>query len=483
MASMRMCLACDRPNGPHFSRCMTCGAWIGVAGPAQGGPTNPADAADRALRLLEGLTPERRGLLPAEFLRSLQKQARGLGDSAGESGAHRALEIPKTNPEFDARDSLEDLLDMPIDLGDEGMRTERHTEPPLSDFDSEEPIVVEGAEPAPVADEWTVDGLQVELPPVGDAAGDGLGPLWEDPRSMRELAAVAADDADGESSEHMISVLDDFPDLLDDAQWGGSLTGGARESDEPIRSHDPLVVALTEGRGPFGDRTARFRLFLLPSLAYKAQDANLRLVLAEILQIDLYSAGLMLKKPVPTLLEAGEEPRSLNRRARDLRLAGLEVLLIEREYWLDGILPLNVRSVAGRAPGPVTFLLEQGGAETISRERLGYCVFGALQDASNRSIYLLDLYLADAPVCLRIRSDRFDFTVLGAAAEGPPAKLIHRLVHWFAVTPEFPLPLDEAFRLVPSNTRSTSTASPQIEPGVADFTEYSLLCDQGRRVD
>ncbi len=199
--------------------------------------------------------------------------------------------------------------------------------------------------------------------------------------------------------------------------------------------------------------------------------------------LDLYSAGLLLKKPVPSVLASGSAPRDLNNQARDLRLAGLEVMLIERGYWLDGILPRTIHGAAGRGPGPVTLLLEDGRVETLHRDRIAYGVMGTVDVAGGRTLWILDLFLADAPVCVRIRSDRFDFSALGALADGPPARVMHRMVHWLSVDPGFPLPLDEAFRHVGPASRSTKSAHPDIDPGVAEFTEYSLICDQGRRVD
>ncbi|MCO4772505.1 MAG: hypothetical protein KDA24_20905 [Deltaproteobacteria bacterium] len=565
MASMRICVACNRPNGPNFSRCMSCGSWIGYAAPTVGGPVDSDDGARRAVRLLESMTPERRALLPAEFLRSLQKQARGQNDAAGESGAyeavpafsgshppisvsgpadeslevstetqrsvpstvpaarrpepvrvqrvvppspgrqrlnetvsgtqrsamttsgihqspwttagpprpvmgdtgrHRALAIPEAEVEVETS-SLEVSLDLPLDLGVEDDAPV--VSAPGLGFEGDPDQL--GLEPGP---------LEVELGAVGDAAReDDLDPLWEDSASVRAIAVVGAD---GDHAQ-MISVLDDFPDLLDDAQWGGSLTASEdAPSVEPDWSNDPMVLSLSAGRGPFGDRDARFRLLLLPNAAYAPNEQKLKLALHQVMGIDLYSARLTLKKPIPVPLASGDDPREINNQARDLRLAGLDVLMVERGFWLDGILPLPVRSMAGRAPGPVTFKIAGGGTETTPRERFGYCVLGALDTPGGRTLWVLDLFLADAPICLRIRSDQFDFSLLGVLAKGPPARRMQLLVQWLSMDPHVPLPVDEAFRHVPATFRSVSSASPDIASGVADFTEYSLLCDQGRRV-
>ena len=86
MATMRMCASCNRPNGPHFTRCISCGHWLGRASPEEGGPADATEATRRANRLLEGMTPARRELLPLDFLRSVQLQSQGLDDAEGTPG-------------------------------------------------------------------------------------------------------------------------------------------------------------------------------------------------------------------------------------------------------------------------------------------------------------------------------------------------------------------------------------------------------------
>ena len=569
MASTRMCLACNRPNGLHFSRCISCGGWVGAASSDEGGPVDTADASFRAVRLLEGLTPERRKLLPEEFLRSLQKQARGVEDVRGESGAHRARSIPQSaprpRPDGLMDPSLDGSLETPIPLSGEAPRASEEIALPPVGHASDDGLVAIGEEPyiapailpaapedlptedmfsipddcrdllddvewgegfhssphgedssvdpsqdvsvetplapsdqmtedqeAPPAFPWTAEAEaeaeaenssyphpseEAESPPAHHGLGDGPGPLWENPYSRPTISAVAPEDL---PAEEVFPVLDDRQEVLGDTEWVEE--GSDSSSHEEVEGQQSaLMQSLVSGRGPFGDRDERFRLFLLPDLAYAATEQSLRIALAEIMDVNLYTAGLWLKKSTPTLIAAGEDPRELDKRVLALRVSGLEVLLVERGYWLDGILPISVRSIGGATPGPVTFLLERGEVESVPRERFGYCVLGDVDLPGGRNVFILDLYLADAPVCLRVRSDRFDFSVLGPLAEGPTAGLMHRLVHWLSLNPAVPLPLDEAFQLVPGTSRSMKSSGTAIEPAVVDFSEYSLLCDQGRR--
>ena len=201
MASTRMCLACNRPNGPHFSRCISCGGWVGAASSDEGGPVDAADASYRAVRLLEGLTPERRTLLPEEFLRSLQKQARGVEDVQGESGSHRARSIPESAP----RPRPDELMD------------------PSLDVSLETPLPLSGQ--APRASE------EIALPPVGHASDDGLGAIGEVPHSAPAIFAAAPEDL---PTEDMFSIPDDCRDLLDDVEWGEG-------SDSSPHGEDPSV--------------------------------------------------------------------------------------------------------------------------------------------------------------------------------------------------------------------------------------------------
>ena len=546
MTSMRICQACSRPNGPHFARCMSCGGWIGEASATEGGPIDEADASLRAVRLLEGLTPERRALLPEEFLRSLQKQARGEHDLQGESGTHRALSIPEPPPVLGPEELVEPSPDVLFEtLLEPPKPTQEPTSPP--------PSIPQASKDEPGASiEAAAAGHEdIELPPVGHAAFDVPPQLRPPPEMFRSSPAPAPEDLPTESALPMVaeefahpwsesfpseredpngpamgesnlpvmgesnrplmgesrtptmgesraptmggsraptmggsvgSVMEDIGDSLDDMQWSedGSDAGpmGERKWEE-----GPLMQALVSGRGPFGNREDRFRLLLLPDISYEDDPDTLRKELSEIMKVDLYTAGLWLKRPVPTMMASGSDSRQLETQVIEMRLAGFEVLLIERGYWLDGILPLDIRSMGGVTPGPVTFFLQDGGVETVGRERFGYCVLGDLNVPGGYRGFILDLYLADMPVCFRIRSDRFDFSVLGGQAQGPVALLMHRLIRWLSLEPTLPLPLDEAFRLVQGSALSKKSASPEFKPVVVDFSEYSLLCDQGRRTD
>ena len=70
MAVVRLCSVCERHNGPSFTHCMNCGARL-----EQEPSDSPADGADKARRLLDSLSEERRALLPEPFLSALNRQA------------------------------------------------------------------------------------------------------------------------------------------------------------------------------------------------------------------------------------------------------------------------------------------------------------------------------------------------------------------------------------------------------------------------
>ncbi len=574
MASMRVCASCNRPNGPHFTRCISCGHWLGQAPPEDGGPADRTDAIRRATRLLEGMTPARRRLLPRGFLHAVQMQSRGMAAAQDSSGDHQAPaeddedkittgDHPRVRPPSTLGPSLRKGRPKPVAVTRDGRRivppstgrmravstkelrtaldppsspaleasmppseaksrviqtgvrlpsmrvvsrpsmtaTRRHRALSIPEagpldtnnslrrsldlpMDIDPPTVGAPTFANPEADDRPDDAfsLDVALPAAGEFESDRPGPLWEVSTSMRAVVAFAGE-VDENAPTQPISVLDDFPDLLNDDLWGGAFVGSDVQPGELVQwSSDPMMMSLSSGRGPFGNRDAQFRLFLLPSSVYAPRGNTLHVALQESIGMDLYTARRMLKTPLPMLLTSGDDPRKMNDQARDLRLAGAEVIMVERGYWLEGILPLRVRSLAGHAPGPVTFLMEDGTRETAPRERFGYCTIGAIDNRQGRTTWVLDLYLADAPVCLRVRSDRLDFSILGPGAPTPMKDRMIRLVEWLSPDPTTPIGLDDGFKHVSPASRTVNTASPNIEPGLVDFTEYSLLCDQGRRI-
>lgn len=181
MAAMRICPGCRRPNGPHFVRCMGCGTWLGRAPADEGGPTSPRDAASRALRLLDGLTPQRRALLPAEFLRSVQRQSRAMPDGPTADQTADALPAaPRWEPTTSMRRSGPSSFPEPDDTVTAGYNVEDlFPEDDLSWGDHGRGGVSGVWVPAGSGED-TVDGPLEDEPakdPLADALTRGRGPF------------------------------------------------------------------------------------------------------------------------------------------------------------------------------------------------------------------------------------------------------------------------------------------------------------------
>ncbi len=448
MATMRMCTGCGRPNGPHFPRCMNCGEWLGALSAAEGGPRSTEDGAQRARRLLEGLTPDRRALLPPEFLQSVQILATGRNEEPSVDAI--------TQPEL-----------APVAVPDEVDEDPRDHASLLTEPD----------------DEWfTVAG---EDEPDDEPTG---GPGWSHvrPRGPRQPAPPdpaamhrGHDGVDHPSEEEQFDDRTSAPGIAAlDLHTGPdmfSLPEGAA----------PLADMLSQGRGPFGPRDASMRLLLMPDPSYKARSAHLKHRLKSVLDIDLYTGVLFLHRRIPTHLAASSDVAGLERAAAELRRGGLRVLLVDRGRWLDGALPRRLVAVRGPRPGPVTAWAMDGEEITLARDRIEAAVFGdvpADDDTGFAGFWVLDLLIADDFAPLRLRSDDIDLGFLGDAAYAAPKKIARSLVTWFSQDLERPVPMDDNFRHVPASARSIHSTNRDVHPIEVDFTEYVLLHDLGRRL-
>ena len=458
MASMRMCTGCDRPNGPHFPRCMTCGEWLGVLSPEDGGPRSAQDGAMRARRLLEGLTPPRRTLLPAEFLKSVQIQASGRMEEPFEDAV--------TEPKMAA-----------VALDDVAVVSAPEWIPGEISLDLESAFFNEDArdllEPD---DEWDsvdrLDGLVFD--PASEArdlpAWGGVSSYRQQPPEGAPDEGPAEDYVDDRTSAPGLAALD--------------LHTGPEMSALPPGSL-PLVEVLSRGRGPFGPRDASMRLLLLPDPSYKDRSGQLKHRLKAILDIDLYTGVLFLHRRIPTHLAAGADVPQLRDSANQLRQAGLRVLLVDRDRWLDGCLPRRVVAISGRRPGPIVVTTAAGLHYTVERNTVQGAVFGDVpsdEETGAAGFWMLDLLIWREHAPLRIRGDEVDLDFLGDGNFAAPRTIARNLVRWLSEDAERPAPIDENFRHVPASARSVRSPHPEVHPIEGDFTEYVLLYHRARRV-
>jgi len=456
---MRMCNGCGRPNGPNFARCMNCGEWLGVLSAAEGGPRSIEDAAQRARRLLDGLTAARAALLPAQFIQSVQIQATGRVEEPLVDAITQPDLAPVAVPDVEVGFPDDELPSAPewmpgeigIDLDDSALRA---GDPSLTEPDSE----------------WSQVEPAVSMGPL-DAPG------WAPVVSTPDRQAPPLDSQDTPEDEHFddrtsapgIAALDlhTGPDMF-------ALPPGAA----------PLVEVLSRGRGPFGPRDEAMRLLLLPDPDYKSRSAQLKHRLKAVLDIDLYTGVLFLHRRIPTHLAASSDVAGLRQSATELKRAGLRVLLVDRDRWLDGALPRRIVALRGERPGPVHGRSLDGQELILERSELVAAVYGEIpadEDTGFPGFWILDLLLANDFAPLRLRSDDLDLSFLGDDAYAAPRVIARNLVAWLSEDPNRPAPMDENFRHVPASACSVRSPSPEVHPIEGDFTEYVLLHDLGRR--
>lgn len=429
----------------------------------------------RARRLLEGLTPARRALLPPDFLQSIQIQASGrIEEPVEDAVTEPKLAAINLEDSFEARPSAPEWIpgEISIDLDDSLIRD---GEPSLLEPDPEWDTVddvhgtaslsidsydeVDAFEEGPTFDEPTsFDGptnapAHRQAPPPGES---------DDP--------IADGSIDDRTSAPGLAALD----LHTGPDWGSPPPNGAAGMGD----------VLSRGRGPFGPRDAALRLLLLPDPEYKQRSAQLKHRLKAILDIDLYTGVLFLHRRIPTHLAAGGELDALRGKASDLREAGLRVLLVDADTWLEDALPQPLESIEGARPDPIQARTEAGFALTIDRTGLEAAVFGEVpadEDTGRGGFWMLDLLIWRERAPLRIRSDRVNLDFLGDENFAAPRTVARNLVRWLSADPRHPVPLDENFRHVPASARSVRSPTVDVHPIEGDFTEYVLLYDLGRR--
>ncbi len=454
MATVRNCPKCSRPNGPKFISCMYCGTALPALSSgtmkAVDAPVDPVAEGRKARDLLNGLSETARALMPAEVIQDLERKA-----AAGEAAAARAPVTPASTPSLPA-----------IDVRDEPTEPSMRKPSMESAFDVPEPSP-EGDPSIPNLDTSKVETLNFTT--VGDEELESVrtAPL---PSIEEAIAAAAEGDAD-----------QDFEAALD--------------------------IALKRGGSPFGKHESAARLILLPNPEYRGQAHWLRHRVAAATGMDLYTATQSLQRDVPTCLLAADSFEEAEAAAEHLREAGLAVLTIDREQWLQDALPEPVLS-AQIDEDRVVFFRPDGSTLTVERGDLRGGFIGEIEpdtakvpmvperdkrwgvavnpearalDVGTGPFIVLDLLRASTRRVIRIRSDEFDFRCLGedrGLAAGLNLRTLVRLVSPNAAEP---LPLNDRFKRV-SHVAGTpseggdSRGRPLTRREV-EFTEYVLLAD------
>jgi hypothetical protein len=329
-------------------------------------------------------------------------------------------------------------------------------------------------------------GLQPPPPPAPD-------------RPSRSLSPVRA------GGEHAVAgFVDPLPAAAKTAPAAAAPVGASPPGDPSA----PLGAALLRGRGPFGPRHPAFRMFLLPDSGYRGNAPWLKHRLASTLGIDLYTATQQLQRDTPTFLAAGDERAPLDSRAAHLRAGGLRCILLPWHELVAAARPQAIERLDLPPPAPIR-LAVLGEVDPDPRPEPGEPArnrWGLAERPAEREIdpragpyLLLDLFMDSTPAPLRIRSDSFDFSVLGSGRGLSALLNLRRLLQRLAPPDEAPIPVDERFRRVPRllvHARGgdstdddgapaapfpTLQPPPQVPEREVEFTEYSLILDAGRR--
>ena len=318
------------------------------------------------------------------------------------------------------------------------------------------------------------------------------------------LAAAQTDQSSGAEALGSAEPLAEEPEVL-----GQELQPSVR-SDVDLRRAD-LLSALSRSRGPFGPRSAAYRLILIPAPANREGAHWLMHRLAAQVGIDLYTARSHLNRQVPSFLAESEHRGHLEEMAAPLREAGLLVTIISRTSWLDDALPVPV--VAASCDGAdtdCTFVVADGGKLLVNRASLLWAALARIEprrplsvsDAQedgvvssspsplsrdSGSYQLLDILLSDRQYALRLRADRFDFSCLGEARSISAEVNLRALLSWLSHDPQQMIPVDELFRRVPavaldkSRDRVDGSSASGLSAREIEFTEYVLILHQFNR--
>ena len=268
----------------------------------------------------------------------------------------------------------------------------------------------------------------------------------------------------------------------------------------------PLVLeGLRRGGGPFGPRGIPVRLILLPDPRYARRSAELRDLLHQELGLDLYTSNQVLQKPIPSYLGPATNRTQGELRIAPLKEAGLRIVVLERDKWLEGAEPDYVVGARAETEGFVTFDRADGSTLEMRRGSVRWAALAPIRpgaagpgtlpsplseddvpglDQHQGSYLLLDLLRKGVRRPIRMRSDQFDFTCLGPDRQLSANLNFRRMLSWLTPQPDNPeqvIPLDEAFRRVP-HLPGAPIQGPGPKPAIVDrreveFTEYVLMLD------
>ena len=442
LSDTRPCPQCGRPCPRAARRCLYCGREITpLAGAVEesSGPDSPPPSPkeqvtaevrrERARSLLDGLGPEARALMPADVLAKLEREAQDPAVTVQTSAAPELSE-PSGRPE----------------------RPQRPQRPELRPLTSEHI--------APLEPGGALSGLEPAKPSVAGPASQG--------------AAVLGASVPG-------------VDL-------GS--GGVDEA---------LAYGLSRGGGPFGPRDAPVRLILLPDSRYHSRLADLRDGIHQALGIDKYTVVQALQKEIPSYLASTDDRDTAEALVGPLRRLGARVLLLERQRWLEDARPERVARLTTDDPHHILFERLDGTSFEVTRGAIRWAAVGDIHPDGHRpsvqkrgrserterrlgktegGYQLLDLMRRGTRRPIRIRSDQFDFSFLGAERELSANLNLRSMLRHLTRDPsneDLVIPLEESFRRVPHLPGGPIGApgglSTPINRRELEFTEYVLLLD------
>ncbi len=445
MATVRNCSKCGRPSGPKFTQCMYCGTQLPALATATGSevPAVQVDVmaeGEKARRLLEGLSPQARSMMPQEVIAKLEAQVA----AAQETARTERMET------ITASISLPDLTTPPA------------PEPPKAESAFDVP------EPSPEGDP--------SIPDIGSLDIEAF-----------DVASISHVDLEPYVSQRVPAM----PGLAPPPR---------------VDSADALIDGLTRGGGPFGRREAAARMILLPDPSYKGQAHWLRHRLAQTMETDLYTAGQALQRDVPACIGVADSFEEAEAKVDHLRSAGLKVLTIERDGWLEDALPEAVREVALDGAEAVFARLD-GTTFRVPRADFTWAALGDIQhdtakvpmvpernrwgtaqqpegrslDLGGGAFLVLDLLRRSSRRPIRVRSDEFDFSCLGEQRGLAAGLNLRTLLKWLSPSPDQAIELNDRFKRVshvpgvpPSQDKDTGRLLSRRE---LEFTEFVLLTD------
>jgi len=292
------------------------------------------------------------------------------------------------------------------------------------------------------------------------------------------------------------------------------IVGGVRtvSSGDLERGRVKLRDDLGRSRGPFGPRQVSYRLVLIPSAVNREGAHWLRHRLADSVGIDLYTARTHLNRLVPSYLAGSDDRKTLEEMASPLREAGVVVSILERATWLEDSMPVSVIAASREAGSDVcSFMVADGTSLEVPCSSFAWAALGQIEVvgvprseerdtegsqgislASGLSreagaFQLLDVLRSDRAGALRLRSDHFDFSCLGADWTISAMVNMRTMLRWLSADPHSAIPLDEYFRRVPAvgvdrpRDVPDGLGSRRCLARELEFTEYVLILDHSNR--